>query len=344
MSNVREANCCFCKSRSRFWDVTDTVNFYGFDCPICHLYFVSGTVFEAVKSREIDNALLWCISENIKTNRTDYPVTTSWHSVKERQLPTLANDIVVKRFEDYEHLSMRHADKPKELLLAIAEKVGFQTPFTSVGLELADLYRLKINGPKEAIPWLLTLKARGWLESPELEMARKTLDSVPNDLAITPAGWATVDQLGDPVRSNKVFIAMQFEWPGDDKTLQPQVVEAIKLACRDCGYEGELVSDPQHIDQITDRIVAGIRAARFVVSEFTYNNRGVYYEAGFGRGLGRSVIHTVKRGHASGDPKEGKQLHFDIRQINYIEWDDPTDLRVKLKDRIAAVIGLYGAE
>ena len=35
-----------------------------------------------------------------------------------------------------------------------------------------------------------------------------------------------------------------------------------------------------------DRIIAQIRASKFVVADFTRNRGGVYYEAGFALGLG----------------------------------------------------------
>ena len=62
------------------------------------------------------------------------------------------------------------------------------------------------------------------------------------------------------------------------------------------------------------------------------NDNGVYFEAGFAQGLGLKVIWTCHEDHV-------KDLHFDTRQENHITWENPEDLREKLKNRIRAVIG-----
>ena len=56
---------------------------------------------------------------------------------------------------------------------------------------------------------------------------------------------------------------------------------------------------------------------------------GVYYEAGFARGLGIPVISTCR------EDERGK-LHFDTRQYNHIFWKAPADLADQLHDRVAA--------
>ncbi|MHC4124718.1 MAG: nucleoside 2-deoxyribosyltransferase, partial [Planctomycetota bacterium] len=58
---------------------------------------------------------------------------------------------------------------------------------------------------------------------------------------------------------------------------------------------------------------------------------GVYFEAGFAKGLGREVIFTVKE-------DDVEKLHFDTRQYNHIVYDSPEDLYEKLYNRICATI------
>ena len=82
---------------------------------------------------------------------------------------------------------------------------------------------------------------------------------------------------------------------------------------------------------ITDRILSEIRLAGFVVAGFTGQNQGVYFEAGFARGLGRDVIWTC---HAD----EVNKLHFDTKHLGHVLWRDPPDLRRKLADSIRANI------
>ena len=59
---------------------------------------------------------------------------------------------------------------------------------------------------------------------------------------------------------------------------------------------------------------------------------GVYFEAGFALGLGKTVFLTCHEDRAKG-------VHFDIDHLNRIEWKRPEDLRENLKNSIEAVLG-----
>jgi len=66
---------------------------------------------------------------------------------------------------------------------------------------------------------------------------------------------------------------------------------------------------------------------------------GVYYEAGFARGLNIPVIWTIqdrfiKKGND--EVPEVETIHFDTRQYNFIVWKDAADLKEKLIIRIRA--------
>ncbi len=123
------------------------------------------------------------------------------------------------------------------------------------------------------------------------------------------------------------FCAM---WFSDD--VKPLWTSAIEPAIRAAGYEPLRIDTKQHNGKIDDEIMASIRAARFVVADFTGNRGGVYYEAGFAHGLGLPVIFMCQ---------EGDDLHFDIRQYNCIFWksDQLEVAQSRLKNRILATIG-----
>ncbi len=87
----------------------------------------------------------------------------------------------------------------------------------------------------------------------------------------------------------------------------------------------------EHNDDINDRVLAEIRSARFTVADFTGNRPGVYLEAGFALGLGRTVIWTVREDHFD-------QVHFDTRNRNHIVWATPAELEEQLKYRILATV------
>lgn len=345
MSIIQEGHCPFCKQPAKYWHVGSNRNFYGFDCHICKSFFISDNVVENLKSLtpEKSQGLLNCISENIKSNAPyGKEIITSWHLRAENisSFP-LAKNITVKYFDDFMALKIDHASKPDQILLRLGEKASTGYPFDEVFLELADIYLLKISGIYEYIEWARQLFYKKLIESQFLdqyiEADKYTNNHLKNfKIKITPLGWQSISDQHSTSGSKKVFIAMKFNWlNAEDKRVQ--YLEAIKAGCFECGYEADVVSQ-EHTDQITDRIVAEIKASKFVIADFTYNNQGVYYEAGLARGFGKKVIHTVMEGHTADTTDEFKKLHFDIRQINYLEWSDPTLLKDKIKNRIKAVI------
>lgn len=87
----------------------------------------------------------------------------------------------------------------------------------------------------------------------------------------------------------------------------------------------------EHNEKIDDRIIAEIRQSSLIVADFTGQRGGVYFEAGFAKGLGIPVIWTC---HEDGV----ENLHFDTRQYNHIVWESPEDLKTKLINRISATL------
>jgi len=86
-----------------------------------------------------------------------------------------------------------------------------------------------------------------------------------------------------------------------------------------------------HNDNIVDRIIAEIRTCQFMVADFTGQKAGVYFEAGFAKGLGREVIWTCKE-------DDFKNVHFDIAQFSHIIWKNSAELRSRLAYKIKATI------
>ena len=148
---------------------------------------------------------------------------------------------------------------------------------------------------------------------------------------VTVPGYARVSEQRANVASAQVFVAMWF-----DPSLNIAYYEGIEPAIRDCGYDPKRIIDDLTVDKIDDSIVAEIRRSRFLVADFTHGKEGarggVYYEAGFAHGLGIDVIFTCRRDMID-------NVHFDTRQYAHILWDNASDLRSSLRDRILARIG-----
>lgn len=145
---------------------------------------------------------------------------------------------------------------------------------------------------------------------------------------LTRDGWEAYRKSHAQGRGSKrAFVAMWF-----DDGMQPVWGDAIKPAIIDAGYEPTRVDEIPHNERIDDTIIAEIRKARFVVADFTGQRGGVYFEAGFGRGLGLPVIWTCRR-------DEVDDIHFDTRQYNFILWETTDELRKSLRARIEATMG-----
>ena len=147
-------------------------------------------------------------------------------------------------------------------------------------------------------------------------------------ITLSPEGWKRVQPLprlgGIPGRC---FVAKWF-----DASMNDVFELGISRAVVDCGLPAPIRIDrKEHNNQITDEIMAEIRDAEFVIADFSGNRGGVYYEAGFARGLGRPVIHCCR-------DTDFDDRHFDTKLINHIKWSDAADLRHKLANRIKATI------
>jgi hypothetical protein len=123
------------------------------------------------------------------------------------------------------------------------------------------------------------------------------------------------------------FCAMWF-----NEEVLPLWKEVIEPAVVAAGYDALRIDSKEHNGKIDDEIMASIRASKFLVSDFTGERGGVYYEAGFAHGLGLPVIFMCR---------EGTELHFDVRQYNCIFWstDKLEDAQMRLKNRILATLG-----
>ena len=129
--------------------------------------------------------------------------------------------------------------------------------------------------------------------------------------------------------SKMCFVAMSF-----DPELSDIYSVGIKPAVETLGYDAVRVDTKPHNEKIDSRIIELIMKSRFIVADFTNQRNGVYYEAGFAKGLGLPVIQTCMN-------RDFDKMHFDIRSINTLHYDTPSDLVPLLKYQIMETIGTY---
>jgi nucleoside 2-deoxyribosyltransferase len=145
---------------------------------------------------------------------------------------------------------------------------------------------------------------------------------------LTPHGFIAADELRTRrAASSQAFVAMCF-----NEEMMEAYASGIEPGILYAGFKPMLISKKEHANKIDDEIIAEIRRSAFLVADFTEHRQNVYFETGFAIGLGLHVIWKCRKDHV-------KDLHFDIRQYNSIDWKDAADLKTRLKQRIEAMFG-----
>jgi nucleoside 2-deoxyribosyltransferase len=145
---------------------------------------------------------------------------------------------------------------------------------------------------------------------------------------LSPKGYIAADDLRSRrAASTQGFVAM---WFSDQ--MKSVYENGLEPGIRHAGFTPMLINKKEHANKIDDEIIAEIRRSAFIVADFTGHRQNVYFECGFAIGLDLPVIWTCKK-------EEIRDLHFDIRQYNSIDWKDEADLAKRLTDRIRAKFG-----
>jgi hypothetical protein len=149
-----------------------------------------------------------------------------------------------------------------------------------------------------------------------------------NGSFLTISGILAAEALGRSVsQSAQCFVAMSF-----DEGMRESYTDGFYPAIARAGYRAFRIDGKDYVGGISDEMIAEIRRSRFMVADYTMQSNNVYFEAGFGLGLGLVVIPTCRE-------DEAELLNFDIRHLNALHWKDPEDLMKKLSQRIRAVLG-----
>jgi hypothetical protein len=210
-----------------------------------------------------------------------------------------------------------------EKLDNLLEHMGRMTPALGAATRFnpeKDYPLLIARGPDEVRFLLRELGERGYVHGPR--------EGPVSTLTIMPRGWERLEEIKRSGRlSNRVFVAMWF-----DKSMDSLYSEAIEPAIKQAGYDPLRVDRHEHVNRIDDEIIGQIKRSRFMVADFTGQRYGVYFEAGMMIGLGRTVIWMC-------DKKQLDQLHFDVRQFNFIDYDSIEEAHERLYNRILAIEG-----
>lgn len=122
-----------------------------------------------------------------------------------------------------------------------------------------------------------------------------------------------------------VFVSMPMN--KDKCTCVDEIRNGISMGLEKAGWKPYFLDKDTHNDNIYNVMLAHIFNCKFLVADLTSQNPGVYYEAGYAKALGKTVIFTCK-------DTDFDKRHFDIRQVQTLSWNNSLDLQEKLSQHI----------
>lgn len=102
------------------------------------------------------------------------------------------------------------------------------------------------------------------------------------------------------------------------------VFEGIEAAAQSVSLTAKRVKDIPGDYRITDQIIEMIESAFLVVADLSHERPNVYFELGYARGLGKTVV-TIARKETN--------IHFDVKDWVYIPYVDSRILERDLRKR-----------
>lgn len=129
------------------------------------------------------------------------------------------------------------------------------------------------------------------------------------------------NQLSQYITENRrVFIIMKMS----DNDLELVYRDAMIPAIEDSKYTKLRIDDYKDSEKISPKILKAIRGSDIILCDLTGERPNCYYEAGYAEALGKVVILTAKK---------GTEVHFDLKDNQFIFWENANDLRVRLTER-----------
>lgn len=125
--------------------------------------------------------------------------------------------------------------------------------------------------------------------------------------------------------SGKIFVSMPIN---KEKCSLINVIRGgISQGIQKSGNDPYFLDRDAHNKNIVEKMLDEINSCKFLVADLTSQNTGVYYEAGYAKALGKTVIFTCHK-------DDFVDVHFDIKQTQMIIWDNQENLAEKLHNQI----------
>ena len=307
-------------------------DFYEINCPRCGNFFIDGfTYFADFERRQLSKRQRAIASSIVRSLGRKHKLTKDEieHicNASDRPVTDKANDLLL-------FLGKACSYVGEEIIVSFENGTLSDIDGIEKG-NLSELYaKCWILNSSELDGFIQYLKNRKFVELRDYHS-----DSY-GKIIITADGWEHIEKLSLSSDSSKCFVAM---WFNDEMRTVYEYGIKPAIEAKECGnFTAFRVDNHEHNNDITDEIIAGIKECRFMVADLSGYRGGVYYEAGFAKGLGKPVIFICRKDWFDGEYKNGvpikEKVHFDITHQNIIIWSTPEELKERLLKRIRATI------
>lgn len=306
-----KTNCFLCENSAVRID-TDG-DFIHIKCHICGDIFVTGSFYATEKCKNLSDKEKIALRYYFKTS-----------TISRKSNPYYIEKLATYNFESIIN-SVPYPSSLLDKINSVLEYISIKTDFFGQKITISNNdYPLFFCRDEKELKEIIS-----YLIQNNLLNLRNNIENQ-NLLKITTEGIKKIEELGKNTKSDQCFVAMWF-----DEETKKLWLEGIMPIVRKAGYKPLKIDELEHIDNIVSRIISEIRQSKFMIVDLTGYRGGVYFEAGFGFGLGLPVIYTCRE-----DKLE--EVHFDLKQQNIILWKDNElpKFKTKLINRIGAVVGL----
>ena len=312
-------NCFFCNTKCTVDEIPSLSYTERYCCSYCGDYLLDPQDSKRLSGQTDNRFKIACVLNERRLKKLGGIALNNKTDMKDKVLglPRISVDDILNAFPS------KASDFLNRTLLNLSRLPT--RPFEIIRLDMSGDYLHLFTPSKDAgYTFLRELAEQGFIRFNEVAGGPQW-----NVFSLTTKFWEIIETLQKTEVGNKrAFVAMWF-----DESMDAYYKNGIKKAIEDAGYIPLRIDLQDFNEKICDEIIAEIKRTKFMIADFSGMRSGVFFEAGFAKGLGREVIFTVRE-----DDINGLKEHFDTRQYNHNVYDSAEDHRKKLYNIIFATI------